>query len=271
MQHSELLAVADAAAQAAVEVHQRHVGRVRLDEWSNKGSADFVSHVDHEAEARITETILSAFPDHRVMAEEEVSSSGIGVGARWREVEWLWIVDPLDGTTNFLHGYPMYAASIAVLHRGDLKAGVVACGPTGEMWRATAGGGATRNGAPIQVSRIETLRPALIGTGFPFKNLDLMPGYLRQFDTVMRHTSGVRRAGSAALDLCHVASGYCDGFWELDLYPWDIAAGTLLVREAGGVVTSLTGELDLFERTGVLAGNPRIHEKLGRLLQELES
>ena len=271
MQHSELLAVAQSAANAAVEVHQRYAGRVTLDQWSNKGSADFVSHVDHEAEARIAETILAAFPHHRIMAEEEVSSSGRGMGEPWRESDWLWIVDPLDGTTNFLHGYPMYAVSIAVLHRGELQAGIVACGPTGEVWSASAGGGARLNGQPIQVSRIETLRPALIGTGFPFKNLDLMPGYLRQFDTVMRNTAGVRRAGSAALDLCHVASGYFDGFWELDLYPWDIAAGTLIVREAGGVVTSLIGELDLFERTGVLAGNPRIHQQLGRLLQELES
>lgn len=271
MQDNELLAVARAAAQAAVEVHQRHVGRVSVEQWSNKGSADFVSHVDHEAEARIADTILTTFPAHRIMAEEEVSSSGGGVGARWREAEWLWIVDPLDGTTNFLHGYPMYSTSIAVLHRGELQAGIVACGPTGEVWSATKGGGAARNGEPIQVSGIEDLRSALIGTGFPFKNLDLLPGYLRQFDPVLRNSSGVRRAGSAALDLCHVATGYFDGFWELDLYPWDIAAGTLIVREAGGLVTSLTGELDLFERTGVLAGNPRIHEKLGHLLQELES
>jgi|CeladaMinimDraft_18_1061708.scaffolds.fasta_scaffold00040_80 myo-inositol-1(or 4)-monophosphatase len=256
----DLLDCALAAARAAVAVHRRHLGRVTADQWTEKGVADFVTDVDREAEARIVEHILARFPDHAVLAEE-----GGGVGSD--SAEWLWIVDPLDGTTNYLHGYPAYAASIAVAHRGELVAGVVACAATGEEWWAVRGGGAYHNGRRIRVSGLDDLRLALIGTGFPFKAVDRLPEYLGQFDAVLRNTAGIRRAGSAALDLCHVATGYFDGFWELLLYPWDIAAGILIVREAGGVVSALEEGRDLLAGPGgVLAGNPVIHDALGRLL-----
>jgi myo-inositol-1(or 4)-monophosphatase len=274
----ELLKVALDAARQAAQIHQRHVGRVETAAWSNKGSADFVSFVDHEAEACIVECIHAAFPDHEVLAEEAFSAHPGNQLADAAHREWLWLVDPLDGTTNFLHGYPMYCASVAVAHRGSLLAAAVVCGPTGEEWCAEKGKGAERNGKRIRVSRIDQLKSALIGTGFPFKNLPLLPGYLDQFDRVLRNSSGVRRAGSAALDLCHVASGYFDGFWELDLYPWDIAAGALMIQEAGGTITSFDAtdrgtdqdkeEYVPHRRGGVIAGNPSIHPALRSLLME---
>lgn len=271
MAFEDVLAVALEAARSGAAVHQKHVGRVQQTQWTSKGTADFVSFVDHEAESRILDIIMHAFPTHEVMAEEASTAAGPDMPGRdWASVDWLWIVDPLDGTTNFLHAYPMYCTSVGVAHRGELVAGAVVCGPTGEEWTATAGGGARLNGDTIRVSEITELRSALIGTGFPFKILELLPRYLREFEAVTRHTSGARRAGSAALDLCHVATGYFDGFWELDLYPWDIAAGSLMIREAGGIVTAMDGPLNPFERCSVLAGNPAIHEALGRLLEEVD-
>ncbi|MEX2283655.1 MAG: inositol monophosphatase family protein [Gemmatimonadota bacterium] len=277
MESTDLLRVALEAARMAAAVHQRHVGRVRQEDWSNKGSSDFVSFVDREAEACIVELIRANFPDHQILAEEAFSAAPPGARAHWFDVEYLWLVDPLDGTANFLHGYPAYCSSVAVAHRGRLLAGAVVSAPTNEEWCAQAGQGATRNGQPIKVSNIEQLESSLIGTGTPFKNLPLLPGYLVQFETVMRHSSDVRRAGAAALDLCHVASGYFDGFWELDLYPWDIAAGALMVREAGGIITRMTtsaaeqeGDNDLpAERGGVIAGNPMIHQALRTLLRSV--
>ena len=267
MDLSEVQAVALAAARGAAAIHQRHAGRVPPQEWTSKGSSDFVSYVDREAEACIVEQIQATFPGHSIMAEEAASDQE---GADWSGPEWLWLVDPLDGTTNFLHGYPMYAASVAAAHRGLVVAAAVVSAPTAEEWCAVRGRGATLNGRTIRVSAIDQLAPSLIGTGFPFKVLDLMPAYLQQFDRVMRNTSGVRRAGSAALDLCHVATGYFDGFWELDLRPWDFAAGSLLVEEAGGTVTGLHRAIDLFGRSGVIAGNPAIHAQLSALLAAAE-
>jgi myo-inositol-1(or 4)-monophosphatase len=265
MEWNDVLRVALDAARSAAAIHQQYVGRVRPEEWSHKGSADFVSYVDREAERTIVQYIRATFPEHDILAEESVADHD--TGAHWASRDWVWLVDPLDGTTNFLHGYPVYSASVAAAHCGKLVAGAVVSGPTGQEWCAARGQGATLDGRPIRVSTTDHLAWALIGTGFPFKNLALMPGYLNQFDSVMRHTAGVRRAGSAALDLCHVAVGHFDGFWELDLHPWDMAAGALLVREAGGVITGLRGAFDPFERGGVLAGNSVIHEALRNLLQ----
>ena len=258
--------VALQAAHGAAAIHQKYVGRVPPEQWSSKGGADFVTHVDREAEASIVQAIHAVFPSHEILAEEDFSDRNHETGAHWANRPWLWLVDPLDGTTNFLHGYPAYSVSIAVAQQGQLVAAVVVSAPTGEVWSATLGGGAVRNGQPIRVSGITHLPSALIGTGFPFKNLGLMPGYLKQFNAVMHNTSGVRRAGSAALDLCHVATGRFDGFWELDLFPWDMAAGALLIREAGGVITGFDADYAPFDRGGVIAGNPVIHESLRTLL-----
>lgn len=263
---AELLAVALEAAREGAAVHQAMLSQIGVEEWSEKGTADFVTAVDLKAETRIVECVKASFPDHEILAEEEASAAG-GAGTLIPQVEWLWVIDPLDGTTNFLHAYPMYAASVAVLHRGSVVAGAVIGTATGEEWTAVRGGGAFKDGERIHVSVIEDLKHALIGTGFPFKALDRLPEYLRQLDIVLRHTSGIRRAGSAALDLCHIASGYFDGFWELLLAPWDIAAGALIVEEAGGVVTTVSGGPDFLGGGTLLAGNPVIHRALGDLVR----
>ena len=255
------------AARVATGVHARHAGELEVSEWGEKGEADFVTRVDREAEERAIARIRRDCPDHEILAEESAELSGAdAVRDRFDAAEYLWVLDPLDGTTNYLHGYPAYAASVAVAHRGEVVAGAVVDGTTGVSWTAWKGGGAYRDGAPIAVSEIDRLKHALIGTGFPFKVLHLMPAYLRQFDAVIRRTSGVRRAGSAALDLCHVASGWLDGFWELWLAPWDIAAGALILREAGGRITTLDGDDDVRAAGAVLAGSPAIHAALGEVL-----
>lgn len=258
----DILATAVEAARAAADVQRRHLGTVSIADWDEKGFADFVTHVDREAEACILERIRARFPEHGVLAEEASAEAPPPA----RASEWLWVVDPLDGTTNFLHGYPMYAVSIAALHRGEPVAGVVVNGASGEEWTATRGGGAFRNGEPIGVSAIDDLAHALIGTGFPFKVPEYIPVYLEQLGLMLRASSGVRRAGSAALDLCHVASGWFDGFWELSLAPWDVAAGTLVVREAGGIVTRMSGGSDVVGQGSILAGNPHIHRALSVLI-----
>ncbi|HSH46134.1 MAG TPA: inositol monophosphatase family protein [Longimicrobiales bacterium] len=260
------------AAHTGAAVHRRHLGELDESEWDEKGASDFVTRVDREAEERIIARILERYPGHEVMAEESTElGDAASVRARFDSAEWLWVLDPLDGTTNYIHGYPAYAASVAVAHRGRVVAGAVVDGTTGTAWTAWEGGGAFMDGAPIRASELERLDRALIGTGFPFKALGLMPRYLRQFDAVIRRTSGVRRGGSAALDLCHVATGWLDGFWELWLAPWDIAAGTLIIREAGGVVTSLDGEPDVRAAGPILAGGAAIHEQLDQILARADA
>ena len=266
---NELVETALAAAREAAEVHRAYLGRVRVEDWSEKGIADFVTHVDREAEAGIVAHIRTRFPDHGVVAEEAEAERDSGSGVPLSELgrrEWTWLIDPLDGTTNYLHRYPMYAVSIGVACGSELQAGVVINSVTGEEWVAVRGGGARLNGAPVHVSEIDLLSRALIGTGFPFRALDMLPLYTPQFESVVRNCSGVRRAGSAALDLCHVASGYFDGFWELSLAPWDVAAGTLIVREAGGIVTRLDGDAHVLGHGSIVAGNPAVHAALAALL-----
>lgn len=262
---------------------------MQADGWTEKGIADFVTEVDLEAERLIVERIRATFPHHEILAEESAPtldgsarSHGSGDPARAGAPDHpnssasagyagdghLWIIDPLDGTTNYLHRYPMYAASIAVARDGELVAGVVASGASDEIWTAIRGEGSFRNGEPVHVSDTRDMARALIGTGFPFKVPAEIPAYLEQLGRVLRRSAGVRRAGAAALDLCHVASGWFDGFWELSLAPWDVAAGTLIVREAGGVVTRLDGREDVFHGTGsLLAGNAAMHAALYEMLK----
>ncbi len=222
--------------------------------WDVKGTSNFATQVDRDAESVIAETVMAAYPDCRVLGEE-LTPEEQGAGL-------TWIVDPLDGTTNFLHGYPAYAVSIAASIDGVLQTGVVIDVPHDVTYWGTAGGGAWRDGQRLHVSRIDEPRFALVGTGFPFKAPDLLPGYQRQLETILRSTSGVRRAGSAALDLVHVASGFFDAFWELSLAPWDVAAGTLIAREAGAVVTDLTGDTNVLRQGPIVAGNPTLHRWL---------
>jgi len=222
--------------------------------WTAKGHHDFVTDVDREAERLIGEVLLAGADEARLVGEE-LSPDGNLDGL-------VWLVDPLDGTTNFLHGYPAWSVSIAAARDGVLQAGIVFDVPRDRLYRASRGGGAWEDTRRLMVSSITEPQHALIGTGFPFKHLDRLDAYQKQFGTIMRSTSGVRRAGSAALDLADVAAGRFDGFWELMLAPWDIAAGILLVREAGGKVTDTSGREIGPEHTAVVAGNPRIHEWL---------
>lgn len=272
MEGLDLLETALSAAREAAAVHRAHLGRVRVADWSEKGAADFVTYVDREAESGIVSSIRERFPDHDILAEETESERVLasGVSPEAPGNGWTWIVDPLDGTTNYLHGYPSYAVSIAVALAGEIRAGVVLNSANGDEWTAARGSGARRNGEPVFVSGIERLSRALIGTGFPFKALHMLPLYLRQFERVLRGSSGVRRAGSAALDLAHVATGWFDGFWELSLAPWDVAAGTLLVQEAGGFATRLDGRGSTLGHGAVLAGNPAIHSALGALIADVD-
>lgn len=243
-----LLDIALGAARQAAALHREAAGTLDPTQWSEKGTSDFVTEVDHEAERRIVERILGRFPTHRVLAEE-------GTRAAAHAGEILWIIDPLDGTTNWLHGYPEYAVSIAAVDAEGLRLGVVLHSATGEEYVAIRGAGATRDGEPIRVSEVDELRLGLIGTGFPFKRTTLIPDYLRVFEAVLTATSGVRRSGAAAIDLCNVACGRLDAFWEHWLMPWDVAAGALIVREAGGTFGPLVGasEPSLAAATSVAA------------------
>jgi len=219
--------------------------------WTLKGSRDFVTDVDRTAERIITEVLLAAEPGSRIVGEElqpDVVTEGM-----------VWIVDPLDGTTNFLHDYPSYAVSIAAAVDGVLEAAAIVNVPRGEMYTASRGGGAWHGERRLAVSAIREPGFALIGTGFPFKNTSRMEEYLQQFSRVAGQASGIRRPGAASLDLADVAAGRFDGFWEQQLSAWDIAAGTLLIREAGGLVTDFAGREIGIEHTPVVAGNPAIH------------
>jgi myo-inositol-1(or 4)-monophosphatase len=249
---SQLLATAVRAATTAAEIVRRGSTSLSSLRWEEKGPSDFVSEIDRKSEESLRRDLLAEVPGARMLGEEFSPTLEVGAGV-------VFVVDPLDGTTNFLHGYPEYAVSIGVLVDGVLTAGVIRNAATGETFTATAGGGAFRDGQPIHVSTVATPSRALIGTGFPFSHIDRLDDYLPQFAAVSRATAGIRRAGAAALDLCDVASGRFDGFWELVLAPWDIAAGILIVREAGGLVTDVTGRPAPVARTSILAGNPTIH------------
>ncbi len=267
-EYEKALEVARAAAHAAADVHQNHLGRVHADDWSVKGIADFVTFVDREAEAEIVRHIRSSFPHHEILAEESADSADSDDQHELNE--WTWIADPLDGTTNFLHQFPMYCSSVALLHRGVPVAAAVVSSASNEEWTASRDKGARRNGERIQVSETMQLGRALVGTGFPFKLPHVLPGYLRQFEYIIRQVSDLRRGGSAALDLCYLATGRLDGFWELDLRPWDYAAGVLMIREAGGRVSGLGGEPAWTpEGGGIIAGNPHIFDHLVRMLSEV--
>jgi myo-inositol-1(or 4)-monophosphatase len=246
----EALQTARAAARAAVEVHQRYTNRTTVSDAREKARSDYVSHADLEAEAVIGEVIRSRFPGHAIMAEE---SAGDGAIVEPDLEGPVWVVDPLDGTANFLHGHPMFASSVALAVDGRPVVGVVASGSTGEIWWAGRGMGAWKNGRPIRVSPVEGLRRALVGTGFPFKAEELIEPYAEQLARVLRRTGGVRRGGSAALDLCFLAQGTFEAFWELHLSPWDFAAGWLIVEEAGGV-TSRVDPVPLALATGSVMG-----------------
>jgi myo-inositol-1(or 4)-monophosphatase len=251
--HRSLLATCVAAAARGAEVLRAGAANLGQLTWDVKSPADFVSDVDRDSERAITALVRERHPDARLVGEEFSPEQAHDLSGL------VFVADPLDGTTNFLHGYPWYAVSIAALVDGRTVAGAVLNAATGELFTATVGGGARRAGEPIAVSTQTQPLRCLIGTGFPFKNADLIPPYMAALPDIMRATAGVRRAGAAALDLADVACGRFDAFWELSLAPWDVAAGLLLVREAGGVATDLDGRPAPVAQGAVVAGNPAMH------------
>jgi myo-inositol-1(or 4)-monophosphatase len=245
-----MLNIAIRAAHRAGDFIVRKINKLPDLQVEVKARNDFVSEVDREAEARIIEDLLKSYPDHGIVAEESGKIEGEG--------EYRWIIDPLDGTTNYLHGFPQYAVSIACEHRGRLAHGVIYDPFKQELFAASRGDGATLNNRRIRVSKIKSVEGALIGTGFPFKNPADLDEFLQLFSAFFKSASDMRRAGSAALDLAYVAAGRLDGFWESGLNAWDMAAGALIVREAGGIVTDYQGDEKFLENGQVVAGNPRI-------------
>jgi myo-inositol-1(or 4)-monophosphatase len=223
-----------------------------------KRQNDFVTEVDRAAEAAVIETLHKAYPDHAILAEES--------GAAGRS-DYTWIIDPLDGTTNFIHGFPQYAVSIGLRHRGVITQGVVYDPGRNELFTASKGRGAFLNDRRLRVAKRAQLRDALIGTGFPFREIAHLDEYMRMLRVVMEGSVGVRRAGSAALDLAYVAAGRLDGFWELGLSAWDMAAGSLLITEAGGLVSDLDGELNYLDAGHIVCGSPKVFVQLLQVLQ----
>jgi myo-inositol-1(or 4)-monophosphatase len=252
-----LLNVAVMAARRAGAVLGRNFNKRHKLTVEKKGHNDFVSSADLAAEAAIIEVIHKHYPDHAIHAEE----SGFH-----GESDHVWIIDPLDGTTNYLHGFPVFAVSIGLQINGRLEHAVVYDPMREELFTASRGEGAQLDGRKIRVSGNKDLERALIGTGFPVRQADFeMQPYLTMLGKVVKNTSGVRRPGAAALDLCYVASGRLDAFWETGLQPWDLAAGTLIIREAGGIVSALDGAENHLETGHVLAGTPRIYRGLAKL------
>jgi myo-inositol-1(or 4)-monophosphatase len=257
-----MLNVAIKAARAAGSIINRAALDVEAVRISQKQVNDFVTEVDHASEQAIIDTLLGAYPDHGFLAEESGSERGNP------KADHIWIIDPLDGTTNFIHGFPVYCVSIALQVRGRIEQAVVYDPTRNDLFTATRGRGAFLNERRIRVAKRTRLSECLISTGFPFRPGDDFNRYLRLMGDVMQRTAGLRRPGAAALDLAYVAAGFSDGFFELGLQPWDVAAGSLLVTEAGGLIGNFTGEANFLEQRECMAANPRIYGQLVPLLHK---
>jgi myo-inositol-1(or 4)-monophosphatase len=255
-----MLTTAVKAARRAGNVINRGARDLDLLTVTAKGPKDFVSEVDHAAEAAIVDTLHATYPDHAILAEEGTSRDQ-NAGA-----DYVWIIDPLDGTTNFLHGFPQYCVSIALAHKGTITQGVIYDPIRNDLFTASRGRGAYLNDRRIRVSRRQHLRECLVGTGFPFRDGSFLDTYLAMMRSMIQQAAGIRRPGAAALDLAYVAAGYYDGFFEIGLNAWDVAAGSLLILEAGGLIGDLAGEGDYVYGGQVVAGNPRIFAQMVKVL-----
>ena len=255
-----MLNIAVRAARRAGDVINRSRERLDAIEVHRKGRQDYVSEVDIQAERAIIDTLTQAYPDHGILAEESGSSDAVD------EKECIWIIDPLDGTMNYLHGYPQFAVSIALQVKGVLDQAVIFDPTRNELFTASRGEGAQLDGKRIRVSKIERLDQALIGTGFPIRSEKKIEPYLRSFEKIIYETAGIRRAGAAALDLAYVACGRLDGFWEVGLAPWDIAAGALIIQEAGGIVSDIDGSQGFLDSGNVIGGTARVHASLSQIV-----
>jgi myo-inositol-1(or 4)-monophosphatase len=255
-----MLNVAVKAARAAGAIINRAALDVESVRISQKQVNDFVTEVDHASEKIIIETLLTAYPHHAIWAEESGKVHGT------QGSDSVWIIDPLDGTTNFIHGFPVYCISIALSVRGKIEQAVIYDPSRNDLFTATKGRGAYMNERRMRVSKRIDLRHCLISTGFPFRPGDNFNRYLAMMAEVMQRTAGLRRPGAAALDLAYVAAGFTDGFFETGLSPWDVAAGSLLVTEAGGLIGNFTGDSDFMETKECIAGNPKIYGQLVAIL-----
>ncbi|KON79588.1 inositol monophosphatase [Azoarcus sp. PA01] len=255
------LTIAVKAARRAGTVINRASMQLDILTVQTKSPNDFVTEVDQAAEAAIIEVLRDAYPEHGILAEES------GESAESANSEYQWIIDPLDGTTNFIHGFPQYAISIALAKNGVLEQAVVFDPTRNELFTATKGRGAFLNDRRIRVSKRTRLNEALIGTGFPYREFDNIDAYLGMFKDLTQKTAGIRRPGAAALDLAYVACGRLDGFWEMGLQPWDMAAGALMIQEAGGLISDLAGEAAYMETGNIVAGTPKV---FGQLLQVIQ-
>lgn len=252
-----LLNVAVMAARRGGDTLIRSLNRLESIKVETKGRNDFVSEADHAAERAVIDTIRKHYPEHAILAEESGADG---------ESDHLWVIDPLDGTTNFLHRFPVFCVSVALLQKGKLAHGVVYDPLRQELFTASHGQGAQLDGRKIRVSGQTSLERALLGTGFPFRDSNMaLPPYMQMLEAAILNTAGVRRAGAAALDLCYVAAGRLDAFWETGLHKWDMAAGALIIREAGGIISGLDGSESFLDTGHVLTGTPKIYSGLARL------
>ena len=255
-----MLNIAVRAARAAGDIIVRAMNRVDLITVSPKGRNDFVSEIDRQSEREIVQTLLKAYPGHACLGEEGGLQGAL-------KAEYIWVIDPLDGTTNFLHGFPQYAVSIALLHRGKPDKAVIYDPLRQELFTASRGGGANLDNRRIRVSKQNGMLGALLGTGIPYSDQSYIDAYLAMLKDLLKDAAGIRRAGSAALDLAYVAAGRLDGFWEIGLKPWDMAAGVLMIQEAGGIVTDLVGGDRFIDSGSVIAANPRLHSIISGLIE----
>jgi len=257
-----MLNVAIKAARAAGVIINRAALDVESVRVSQKMANDFVTEVDQASENIIIDTLLTAYPDHGILAEESGQTRGNP------QSENIWIIDPLDGTTNFIHGFPFYCISIALQSKGRIEQAVVYDPTRNDLFTSTRGRGAFMNDRRLRVSKRIRLQECLISTGFPFRPDDDYAAYLKLMSEVMKRTAGLRRPGAAALDLAYVAAGFSDGFFETGLHPWDMAAGSLLITEAGGLVGNFTGDADYLHQRECMAANPKIYAQLVTLLNK---
>jgi myo-inositol-1(or 4)-monophosphatase len=248
------------AARAAGAIINRAALDIESVRISQKQVNDFVTEIDHASEAIIIETLLESFPGHGILAEESGSEYG------QKNADHVWIIDPLDGTTNFIHGFPVYCVSIALAVKGKVEQAIIFDPSRNDLFTATRGRGAYHNDRRMRVSKRTQMKECLIATGFPFRPGDDFNAYLRMMADVMQRTAALRRPGAAALDLAYVAAGFSDGFFETGLSIWDVAAGSLLVTEAGGLIGNFTGDSDFMEQRECLAGNPKIYGQLVQIL-----
>jgi myo-inositol-1(or 4)-monophosphatase len=251
---NKFLSTAVRAARLAGKVILDNLGRISKKDINLKQKSDFVTRVDKKSEKIIIKTVKENFPDHLFLAEESLKEA--------ETEEYRWIIDPLDGTTNYIHQYPVFSISIALEYKREIILGVVYDPLRKELFTAEKGEGSFLNRHPIRVSKISSLKDSLITTGFPFRSKEFIGIYLKLFKNIFYKVSDLRRAGSAALDLAYLTCGRCEGFFEIGLSPWDIAAGAILIKEAGGVVTDFDGGNDYLLTGNIVAGNPAIHEKL---------